>query len=248
MSKKVAILSAYSFVNIEEPADLIPKLLFIGKRKYIRGTILLSNEGFNSSFSGSYENVTLVFEELKKLTNAVDINVKINYSEIHPFQKLKVRLKREIIAMNVDNLNVNLFKGKYIETEDWDKFITKQDVMVIDTRNDYEVEVGTFKSAINPYIKTFKQFPEWVEKNEELLKGKKIAMFCTGGIRCEKSTSFLKSIGYKDVYHLRGGILQYLEDTKNKNHLWQGECFVFDDRRAVSDDLAPAKGYWIQRD
>ncbi|HJD62761.1 MAG TPA: rhodanese domain-containing protein [Rickettsia endosymbiont of Degeeriella rufa] len=247
MSEKIAILSAYSFVNIEEPESLIPKLLFVGKRKYVKGTIILSKEGFNGSFSGSYESVNLVLEELKKLTNAKDVNVKINYSEIHPFQKLKVRLKKEIVAMNVDNLNVNLFKGEYIETKDWDEFITKQDVIVVDTRNDYEVEVGTFKAAINPYTETFKQFPAWAEQNAELLKGKKIAMFCTGGIRCEKSTSLLKSMGHEEVYHLKGGILQYLEDTQNKNNLWQGECFVFDDRRAVADDLAPAKGYWFER-
>ncbi|WP_032139329.1 oxygen-dependent tRNA uridine(34) hydroxylase TrhO [Rickettsia tamurae] len=246
MNEKIAILSAYSFVNIEEPANLIPKLLLIGKKKYVRGTILLANEGFNGSFSGSYENVNLVLEELIKLTGPKDVNVKINYSDVHPFQKLKVRLKKEIVAMNVENLNVDLFKGEYIEPKDWDEFITKQDVIVIDTRNDYEVEVGTFKSAINPNIKTFKQFPAWVQQNQELLKGKKIAMVCTGGIRCEKSTSLLKSIGYDEVYHLKGGILQYLEDTQNKNNLWQGECFVFDDRRAVADDLSPAEGHWLQ--
>ncbi|MGI4752233.1 MAG: rhodanese-like domain-containing protein [Janthinobacterium lividum] len=247
MSEKIVILSAYSFVNIEEPESLIPKLLFVGKRKYVKGTILLSKEGFNGSFSGSYESVNLVLEELKKLTNTKDVNVKINYSEIHPFQKLKVRLKKEIVAMNVNNLNVNLFKGEYIETKDWDEFITKQDVIVVDTRNDYEVEVGTFKAAINPYTETFKQFPAWAEQNAELLKGKKIAMFCTGGIRCEKSTSLLKSMGHEEIYHLKGGILQYLEDTQNKNNLWQGDCFVFDDRRAVADDLAPAEGYWLER-
>lgn len=247
MNEKIAILSAYSFINIEEPASLIPKLLFIGKRKYVKGTILLSKEGFNGSFSGSDESVNLVLEELKKLTGAEDINIKINYSDIHPFQKLKVRLKKEIVAMNIDDLNVNLFKGEYIEPKDWDEFITKQDVIVIDTRNDYEVEVGTFKAAINPNTKTFKQFPAWVQQNQESLKGKKIAMFCTGGIRCEKSTSLLKAIGYKDVYHLKGGILQYLEDTQNKNNLWQGECFVFDDRRAVADDLTPAEGHWLER-
>ncbi|MEG8229751.1 rhodanese domain-containing protein [Candidatus Rickettsia tasmanensis] len=247
MNVKIAILSAYSFVNIEEPANLIPKLLLIGKRKYVRGTILLANEGFNGSFSGSYENVNLVLEELIKLTGPKDVNVKINYSDVHPFQKLKVRLKKEIVAMNVDDLNVDLFKGEYIEPKDWDEFITKQDVIVIDTRNDYEVEVGTFKSAINPNTKTFKQFPAWIQQNQELLKGKKIAMVCTGGIRCEKSTSLLKSIGYDEVYHLKGGILQYLEDTQNKNNLWQGECFVFDDRRAVTDDLSPVERHWLQR-
>ncbi|ADE29633.1 oxygen-dependent tRNA uridine(34) hydroxylase TrhO [Rickettsia prowazekii] len=247
MNERITILSAYSFVNIIEPANLIPKLLLVGKKKYIRGTILLANEGFNSSFSGSYENVNIVLKQLIALTGSKDVNVKINYSPVHPFQKLKVRLKREIIAMNVKDLNVDVFKGHYIEPKDWDEFITKQNVILIDTRNEYEIDIGTFKSAINPRTETFKQFPAWVQQNHALLQGKKIAMFCTGGIRCEKSTSLLKSIGYNEVYHLKGGILQYLEDTHNKNNLWQGKCFVFDDRRAVADDLYPAEGYWLHR-
>ncbi|HJD55203.1 MAG TPA: palindromic element RPE1 domain-containing protein [Rickettsia endosymbiont of Pyrocoelia pectoralis] len=247
-NEKIAILSAYSFVNIEEPTNLMSKLLLIGKKKYIKGTILVSHEGFNGSFSGSYENVNLIVEELKKLTNAKDINIKINYSDTHPFHKFKVKLKKEIVAMNVNDLNINSLKGEYIEPKDWDEFIANEDVIMVDTRNDYEVKVGTFKSAINPHTETFKQFPDWVEQNSELFKGKKIAMFCTGGIRCEKSTSLLKVMGYEDVYHLKGGILQYLEDTQNKNNLWQGECFVFDDRVAVADDLAPAEGHWQKRE
>lgn len=247
-NEKIAILSAYSFVNIEEPTILMQKLLLIGKKKYVKGTILVSHEGFNGSFSGSYENVNLIVDELKKLTNAKDVNIKINYSDAHPFHKFKVKIKKEIVAMNIKDLNINSLKGEYIEPKDWDEFITQENVIMIDTRNDYEVEVGTFKSAINPHTQTFKQFPIWVEQNKELLEGKKIAMFCTGGIRCEKSTSLLKNIGYEDVYHLKGGILQYLGDTQNKNNLWQGECFVFDDRVAVAEDLGPAEGYWQKRE
>ncbi|MFY9590159.1 rhodanese-like domain-containing protein [Rickettsia endosymbiont of Halotydeus destructor] len=244
----IAILSFYSFVNIEEPEFLIPKLLLIGKRKYLKGTILVSHEGFNGSISGLHENVQIILEEITKLTKAKDVNIKINYSEIHPFQKLKVKLKKEIVAMASGNLNIEELKGEYIEPENWDDFITKENVIVIDTRNSYEVEVGSFKSAINPHTETFKQFPVWVEQNKEILAGKKIAMYCTGGIRCEKSTSLLKNLGFTEVYHLKGGILQYLEDTQNKNNLWQGECFVFDDRRAVANDLSPAEGHWLERE
>jgi UPF0176 protein len=245
-SSKIAILSLYSFINIKEPEILIPKILFIGKRKYLKGTILVSHEGFNGSVSGSYENVQLLLASIIKLTNAIDVNVKVNYSDIHPFHKFKVKLKKEIVALGIGDLNVNELKGEYIEPKDWDNFITQDNVIVIDTRNDYEIEVGTFKSAINPYTQTFKQFPAWARQNRHLLDGKKIAMFCTGGIRCEKSTSLLESLGYQDVYHLKGGILQYLEDTQNKNNLWQGVCFVFDDRRAVADDLSPAEGHWLK--
>jgi UPF0176 protein len=152
------------------------------------------------------------------------------------------------VAMAFGKLNIDKLKGEYIEPENWDDFITKENVIVIDTRNDYEVEVGSFKSAVNPHTETFKQFPAWVEKNKNILTGKKIAMYCTGGIRCEKSTSLLKNLGFTEVYHLKGGILQYLENTQNKNNLWQGECFVFDDRRAVANNLTPAEGHWLQRE
>lgn len=240
-SLKIAILSFYSFIDIEEPEFFIPKLLLIGKRKYLRGTILVSPEGFNGSISGSYENVNLLLSEIKALTNATDVSVKINYSDVHPFQKLKIKLKKEIVSLGVGHLDVNALKGQYIEPKDWDAFITRDDLVLIDTRNNYEVEVGTFKSAINPGTDTFRQFPSWIQENKHLLENKKIAMFCTGGIRCDKSTSLLKSMGYEEIYHLKGGVLQYLEDVQNSNNLWQGECFVFDDRRAVRDDLTPTK-------
>lgn len=243
----IAILSFYSFTNIENLEILWQKVLLHGKKKYVKGTILLAKEGFNGSISGTLENVRFLVDEIIKLTNTSEVNVKINYGRQHPFQKLKVRLKKEIIAMQADELNIENLRGDYIESKDWDSFITRNDVVTIDTRNDYEVEIGTFKGAINPKTDTFKQFPKWAEQNSLLLKGKKIAMFCTGGIRCEKSTAYLKNLGFEQVYHLKGGILQYLEDTKNANNLWQGKCFVFDDRRAVDSDLSPVEGYWLER-
>lgn len=238
--KDIAIISFYSFTNIAEPELLIPKILLIGKKKMVRGTVLVAKEGFNGSISGSKETTDAVLNEIIKLTGAVDVNIKANYDDIHPFHKFKVKLKNEIITMGAGALDVQNLKGEYIETNQWDEFISREDVILVDTRNDYEVEVGTFKGAINPMTETFRQFPAWVEENRALLEGKKIAMTCTGGVRCEKSTAYLKSLGYQDVYHLKGGILQYLEDTKNPNKKWVGECFVFDDRFAVDDDLAPS--------
>jgi UPF0176 protein len=238
MKDQIAILSFYSFTNIAEPEILLPKILLVGKKKYIHGTILIAHEGFNGSVSGSLENVKLLINEITKLTAATDVNTKINYSSSHPFQKLKVKLKKEIIAMAKGDIDIQNLKGQYIEPKDWDDFLTKKDVILIDTRNNYEIELGTFKGAINPETETFKEFPTWVEGHKDMLAGKKIAMCCTGGIRCEKSTAYLKQLGFNEVYHLKGGILQYLEDTKNKNGTWQGECFVFDDRRAVDDNLS----------
>lgn len=233
----IAVMSFYSFVNISDLNVLFSKILLIGKKKYVKGTILISEEGFNGSISGTLENVQLVVEELIQTTKSVDINVKVNYCESHPFHKLKVKIKKEIIAIGIPELDVQNLKGTYVEPENWDSFIQDPNVVVIDTRNDYEVEVGTFKNAIDPKTKTFKEFPAWVMQNKQLLKDKKIAMYCTGGIRCEKSTSYLKSEGFDEVYHLKGGILQYLEDTKNTHSMWEGKCFVFDDRRELDDDL-----------
>lgn len=245
--EKIAVISFYSFINIEDPEILIPRMLYISKKKSVRGTIIVSYEGFNGSLSGNEQDVNLVLSELYSLTMATDINEKTNYCEIQPFSKIKVKFKDEIVALKTGSLDVNNLKGEYINSEDWDDFISKEDVVLIDTRNDYEVQVGTFEGAINPETETFREFPEWVEKNKALLDNKKIAMYCTGGIRCEKSTAYLKKMGYNDVYHLKGGILQYLDDTENMSGKWQGSCFVFDDRGAVSENLLPSDGYWVER-
>ena len=246
-TSQIAVLSFYSFTNIQEPEILLPKILLVGKKKYIKGTILIAPEGFNGSISGPKDSVQLLLHEIIKLTNAKDVNSKINFCNSHPFQKLKVKLKKEIISMGKAKLDVEELKGSYINPIDWDAFIGQEDVFLVDTRNDYEVKVGTFKGAIDPQITTFKQLPEWLEENQQLFDQKKVAMYCTGGIRCEKSTAYLKKLGFTNVYHLKGGILQYLEDTGNHNNYWQGECFVFDDRRAVTNDLSPAEGHWLER-
>ncbi|MEY3197211.1 MAG: hypothetical protein RLZZ59_579 [Pseudomonadota bacterium] len=247
-SDQIAVLSFYSFTNLPEPEMVMPRVLLIGKKKCVRGTILLAKEGFNGSLSGDEESCRFVINELAKIVEAKDVSIKVNYCDIHPFQKFKVKLKREIVALGAGDIDVEKMKGEYIDPADWDEFIARDDVILVDTRNDYEVSVGTFEKAVNPFTETFREFPDWVEKNKEIFDGKKIAMCCTGGIRCEKSTAFMKLLGYKDVYHLKGGILQYLEDTGNANGKWHGDCFVFDDRRAVDDGLAPASGHWLVRE
>lgn len=236
----IAVISFYCFTNIADPELLMPKLLWIAKRKSIRGTIILAKEGFNGSISGDKDNLDLLLNELIALTDAQDVSIKVNYSEEHPFSKIKVKLKKEIVTLGAGEIDVNGLKGKYVESQDWDSFISRDDVILIDTRNTYEVEIGTFKGAVDPKTETFRELIEWADKNKQLLEGKKIAMCCTGGIRCEKSTAFMRQLGYDEVYHLKGGILQYLEDTANESGMWVGECFVFDDRVAVDNDLAPS--------
>lgn len=245
--QKIAVLSFYSFTNILEPEILLPKILLITKKKYIRGTVLIAHEGFNGSISGSKENVIYVLEQIRKITGARDINIKINFCDVQPFSRIKVKIKDEIVALKFGSLDVENLKGEYIETKDWDNFIKQKDVITIDTRNEYEVKVGTFEGALDPKTETFREFPKWVENNMDLLKDKKVAMYCTGGIRCEKSTALLKTLGLEKVYHLKGGILQYLEDTKNAGGAWRGECFVFDDRGAVTAELAPSDGFWVTK-
>jgi UPF0176 protein len=238
-NRQIAVLSFYSFTTIDDLQYIHPRILLAGDKCAVKGTVLIAHEGFNGSVSGSLEQVKALVDKVIELTGAVDVNIKINYCYKHPFQKLKVKIKNEIIAMNVGELDINKLKGQYVETKDWDKFIARDDVVLIDTRNDNEVAEGSFAKALDPSTANFKQFPNWVEQNKQLLEGKKIAMFCTGGIRCEKSTAYLSTLGFKDVYHLRGGILQYLEDTANNAQAWHGTCVVFDDRRAVDQDLKP---------
>ena len=244
---EVAVISFYSFCDMPDLEILLPKLLHVAKRKSVRGTIIISQEGFNGSISGAEENLNIMLDELINLTNAPkeEVSIKVNYCNKQPFSKIKVKIKNEIVALKSRDIDVNQKKGEYIETHDWDEFISRDDVVLIDTRNDYEIKIGTFRGAVDPLTDSFRDLPEWAEKNKEFLEGKKIAMCCTGGIRCEKSTAYMKEIGYENVYHLKGGILQYLEDTGNVSGMWKGKCFVFDDRGAVDDDLKPSEGYWV---
>jgi UPF0176 protein len=237
MKSELNIWSFYCFIKIESPEMLLPKLLLIAKKKLIKGTILLAKEGFNGSISAKPEDAKLLFSELTKLTNASNISLKINQCSSNAFSKLKIKIKKEIITFGVDNLDVNELRGQYIKPANWDEFISREDVILIDTRNKYEYKMGTFNNSVNPGINYFRELPKWLEENFNTLKDKKVAMYCTGGVRCEKSTAYLKLLGHNAVYQLEGGILQYFEDNKNKNAKWLGRCFVFDDRQSVNSSL-----------
>ncbi len=203
----------------------------------IHGTLLLAHEGINGTISGRNKAIKTLFEWLSQFEGLDNIISKESYAEFQPFKRTKVKLKKEIVTMGVEDIDPNTCVGQYVDPKDWNALISREDVITIDTRNDYEYEIGTFKGAINPETETFREFPDYVKKNLDTNKHKNVAMFCTGGIRCEKSTALLKKYGFEKVYHLKGGILKYLEDVPAEESLWEGECFVFDDRVAVNHDL-----------
>jgi UPF0176 protein len=238
----IIVSGFYHFIEIKNCEELRETLLAYCKSHHLKGTILIAPEGINLSMSASKEDIYSFYYYLCDLLGLdfSSLAIKDNLSPKQPFMRMKVRLKREIVAFGVAGLDMEK-RGDYIEPKDWDEFISRDDTILIDTRNSYEVALGTFEGAVDPATRTFRQFPEWTEQNMELLKGKKVAMFCTGGVRCEKSTAYLKQLGIDEVYHLKGGILQYLEETNNQNNKWQGDCFVFDDRIAVDTSLTPIK-------
>jgi UPF0176 protein len=238
MENKIHIRAFYRFVEISNFIRLKKPFEQFCKAHDMKGTILLAREGINSTISAPKEVMDKFWQFMNQDTRFANMPFKESFSEKHPFEKMKVRLKKEIVRMGVENLDLNK-RGAYVKGEEWDKLISDPDVILVDTRNDYEYLLGTFQGAINPKTEDFRSFPQWVEENLDPSKHKKVAMFCTGGIRCEKSTSYLLNKGFKDVYHLDGGILQYFEDTKNKNNKWQGSCYVFDDRLAVNSNLEP---------
>lgn len=236
------VCSFYQFLKIINLYDLKTKIFNQAKRNKILGTILIAKEGINGSISGKNESVKKI---TKLLQREVSGNILFKYSknEKQPFLRLKVKIKKEIVRLGIKGLKPNLTTGKYVSPKEWDKFITNEDVIILDTRNNYETEIGSFKESIIPKTKTFSEFPNWIKQNKEILKNKKIAMYCTGGIRCEKASSYLLDIGYEDVFQLEGGVLNYLKEVKNKKK-WKGECFVFDERVSVNDKLE--KGNFIQ--
>lgn len=237
--EKVVITTFYHFINLSDVETIKEPLLSFCKKENLKGTILLANEGINSTISGSREAINSLYQYLNQQIGIKNLIYKESFNQKQPFFKMKVNLKREIVALGVENLDVENLKGEYITAENWDAFIARDDVITIDTRNNYEVLLGTFDNAINPNTGTFRQFPQWVKDNLiDVDKTQKIAMFCTGGVRCEKSTAYLKSQGFNNVYHLEGGILKYFEDTKAD--AWQGTCFVFDDRVSLDKSLETA--------
>ncbi|ACN95765.1 oxygen-dependent tRNA uridine(34) hydroxylase TrhO [Wolbachia pipientis] len=232
------IATFYHFVELSNYYDMKDEIKAACNNVELKGTILLAEEGVNATISGERNAIDKIFDFLRSDYRLRDLTWKESAAKYQPFSKMKVKLKREIVNLGVSNLDISL-KGKYVDPEHWDDFTSQPDVLVIDTRNEYEVKLGKFKNAINPHTQCFREFPQWTESFSES-KDLKVAMYCTGGIRCEKSTAYMKSLGFSDVYHLKGGILSYLEKTYNKNGNWKGECFVFDDRIAVDNSLTPS--------
>ncbi|MEG4327632.1 oxygen-dependent tRNA uridine(34) hydroxylase TrhO [Microcoleus sp. herbarium5] len=229
----------YKFVELPDFAELKAPLLDCCNNNNVKGTILLAQEGINGTIAGSSEGVHAVLAFLRSDPRFADLVHKESFSEKAPFYRLKIRLKREIVTMGVPDINPRLMAGKYVKPDEWNKLLDDPDVVVVDVRNDFEVSMGTFEGAINPKTKSFSELPEWVLQETALRNKPKVAMFCTGGIRCEKSTAFLRTQGFEEVYHLEGGILKYLETVPEAESRWEGECFVFDERVSVGQDLKP---------
>ncbi len=235
---KVAAL--YKFSQIEDIKSFQSLIKTFLNKENIFGTILVGLEGLNGTISGNPKNIDRAIRYLESLDGFKELDVKYSWSEVNPFVRLKVKLKKEIVTIGDKSVNPNLNAGEYVEPRDWNKLITEEDIFLIDARNDYEVSIGTFKNSINPKTTKFREFPKWVNNlnmsPED--KKKKVAMFCTGGIRCEKASSYMKTAGFENVYHLKGGILKYFEEVHESNSLWNGECFVFDDRVSLKQDLS----------
>lgn len=235
------VAALYRFTRFDDCAALREPLEHVCREQGIRGTLLLANEGINGTIAGTPAGIDTVLDHIRALPGCTDLDVKLSSASAMPFHRMKVRLKREIVTMGEPDIDPLASVGTYVDPQDWNALISDPDTIIIDTRNDYEVAVGTFEGAIDPNTATFRDFPEWFRRERERLLGTgappKVAMFCTGGIRCEKSTAFLKQEGIEDVYHLKGGILKYLETVPEEESLWRGECFVFDQRVTIGHGL-----------
>ncbi|MFD2741401.1 rhodanese-related sulfurtransferase [Sulfitobacter aestuarii] len=233
------IAALYHFTRFEDPAALKPALLDLCLAQKVSGTLLLAREGVNGTIAGPRAGIDAVIAHLRGLPGCAALGWKEAQSAQAPFGKMKVRLKREIVTMGQPEVDPMAGTGHYVTPEAWNDLIARPDVTVIDTRNDYEVAIGSFDGAIDPGTNSFGEFPAWWEANKARFAGQKIAMFCTGGIRCEKSTNYLLQQGVDEVFHLQGGILKYLEEVPAQQSAWQGECFVFDNRVSVGHGLEP---------
>lgn len=235
--EKIVVAALYSFVDLPEYQDLREPLTNFCEKHDIKGTLLLAEEGINGTVAGSQAAIDALLAYLRINPKFTTIDCKESFYDEHPFYRMKVKLKKEIVTMGVEGIDPNKVVGTYVKPQDWNALIDDPDVTLVDTRNYYEVAIGTFKGAKDPLTTNFREFPQYVAENLDPKKHKKVAMFCTGGIRCEKSTAFLKEQGFDEVYHLEGGILKYLEDVPKEDTRWEGECFVFDNRVAVDHDL-----------
>lgn len=233
----IRVAALYRFARFEDPASLRGPLLDACVANAIKGTLLLAREGINGTIAGTPDAIDAILAHIRTLPDCAGLEVKFSIADTPPFHRMKVRIKREIVTMGQPDIDPLQGTGHYVKPADWNALIDDPDTVVIDTRNDYEVKVGTFAGAIDPQTHSFSEFPDWFRAHRDELAGKRIAMFCTGGIRCEKSTAFLKSEGIADVHHLEGGILKYLEQVPAAESRWEGECFVFDQRVAVGHGL-----------
>ncbi len=239
MTAPILIATFYKFVPLEDFEALQPVILAAAEERGIRGSILLAREGINATISGMKGPLQSFLEFLRNDPRLSDLESKFSTATEQPFKKMKVRLKQEIVALGQHTVDPRKLVGTYIEPEAWNELISRDDVILIDTRNVYETVIGTFKGAVDPFLDRFRDFPEYVEDHLDSGKHKKVAMFCTGGIRCEKASSWMLEQGFEEVYHLKGGILKYLEEVPQAESLWEGDCFVFDERVAVNHALEP---------
>ncbi|MCU7611370.1 oxygen-dependent tRNA uridine(34) hydroxylase TrhO [Anaplasma capra] len=235
------VAAFYRFVHLHNYYDMRPVLLEFCLEHSIKGTVILAEQGINATVAGSLSSIEKLFSFLDLDDRLCGMKYHESYSDREPFSKMKVRLKSEVVRLGIDGFDCSS-RGEYVDPQEWDGLVHSPDMHVIDTRNGYEIRFGRFRGAINPGTSSFREFPEWARNwASDKEKGIGIAMYCTGGIRCEKSTAFMKSLGFRNVYHLRGGILNYLKTVRGGDSLWEGECFVFDDRIAVDRNMVPTE-------
>jgi UPF0176 protein len=235
--KPIVVCALYKFVALNDYESLRQPLRDFMTKHEIRGTLLLAREGINGTVAGSRKAIDALLARLKADPRLTDLEHKESFDDTNPFYRTKVRLKKEIVTMGVEGIDPRRTVGTYVDPKNWNELISDPETLLIDTRNTYEIGIGTFQNAINPKTESFREFPKYVEEHLDPAKHRKVAMFCTGGIRCEKSTAYLKEQGFDEVYHLKGGILKYLEEVPENESMWEGDCFVFDNRVAVSHAL-----------
>ncbi|MCJ0974458.1 rhodanese-related sulfurtransferase [Pseudomonas sp. PS1] len=238
MTQKIVVAALYKFVSLPGYVALREPLLALLEANGIKGTLLLAEEGINGTVSGSRAAIDALLAWFGQDPRLADIDHKESYCDEQPFYRTKVKLKKEIVTLGVPGVDPNQRVGTYVEPQDWNALIDDPEVLLIDTRNDYEVAIGTFDGAIDPQTKSFREFPDYIKAHYDPARHKKVAMFCTGGIRCEKASSYMLGEGFEEVYHLKGGILKYLEEVPKEQSRWKGDCFVFDNRVTVRHDLS----------
>ena len=242
--QNTVVCALYRFVELANHEEIQTPLLNIMNANQVKGTLLLASEGINGTIAGNQESIDNVLNWLKSDPRLAALTAKFSFDTENPFYRTKVKLKQEIVTMGIAGIDPNRTVGTYVKPKDWNALISDPEVLLVDTRNDYEISIGTFKNAVDPKTTNFREFPQYVKENLDPKKHKKVAMFCTGGIRCEKSTAYLKEQGFNEVYHLEGGVLKYLEEVPEAETMWEGECFVFDNRVSVNHQLE--KGQYDQ--